>query len=327
MQLTEQNTKIRWGILGTAWIVSERLGAAIRAGQNAQLLAIASRDEKKAAQFARTFDIPRSYGSYQELLNDREIDAVYIPLPNHLHKEWAVRATEAGKHVFCEKPAALYSRDVEEMTEACRKNGVKFTEGYAFPHHPMWQRLKEIVTSGEIGRPLYIHVHYGIPTEDKNNIRLSPIYGGGALNDVGCYCMYGLLSLLGKEPEKILAQVRFAQDGIVDLTDNLVMRYPDDLLVHVECSIETSVYNQHMELYGSKGTIKIELPFKTPEMLVQIGNTERAEKLPSPVNIYTAEIQDFCECIINDRAPLNDPALSVANMKVIERIRQAFQNK
>ena len=145
-----KNGRVRWGILGAAWIAKERLIPAIHAAGNSQLLAIASRSETKAKELAETYSIPRTYKSYEELLKDPDIDAVYIPLPNHLHKEWTIRAAEAGKHVLCEKPAALSVKEIEEMVDSCRLNKVVFMEAFAFRFHPEWLRLNKLISSGQI---------------------------------------------------------------------------------------------------------------------------------------------------------------------------------
>ncbi|MEW9672997.1 Gfo/Idh/MocA family protein [Ammoniphilus sp. 3BR4] len=316
------NQVIRWGILGAAKCAKERLIPAILAAKNAELCAIASRGDEKARKFTQEFGIPRTYGRYEDLLQDPDIDAIYIPLPNHLHAEWTIRAAEAGKHVLCEKPAAMNAQGVQAMVTACRNHGVVFMEAFAFRCHPQWHRLREILDSGYIGDVRNVQAHYSILVENQDNIRLNPLTGGGSLYDVGSYCINAIRFIMGDEPEEVRAISHFAPDKVVDLSTSAVLKFPGGRLAQFECSIE-SVHKQLVEITGTKGGIKVSWPFRHPSLNIQKNDKEVKEVFEFQLDEYTAQVEHFGDCILSGQSLWYGPEESIANMKVIDAIYQA----
>jgi predicted dehydrogenase len=309
---------VRWGILGAAWIAKERVIPALQAAKNTEVVAIASRNKKKSNALAEHFHIPRAYESYEELLNDPEIDAVYIPLPNHLHAEWTIRAAEAGKHVLCEKPAGLNVKEVEEMVTACRNNQVVFMEAFAFRSHPDWQRLKEMIDSRYIGEIRNVQARYSISVESKDDIRLNPTLGGGVLYDLGSYCVNGVRFVMGDEPEEVQGMAQLDTNQ-VDVSIVAAMKFPGNRLAQIDCSFE-SVYNQSFEISGTEGIIKIKFPFRYPQWTVLKNGREETEVFRDAINTYVAEVEHFSSCILLGETPRYRPEESIANMKVVESI-------
>ena len=313
-----QEKVIKWGILGTAWIAKERLIPAILMAKNAELLAIASRDEEKAKKLAKSYHIPRTYGSYEELLEDPDIDAVYIPLPNHLHAEWTIRAAEAGKHVLCEKPAAINVKEVGKMVAACRKNNVVFMEAYAFRSHPEWHRLRGILDSGQIGDIRNVQARYSILVANKDDIRLDRSLGGGALYDIGSYCVNAIRFIMGDEPEEVQGLAQFDSNH-VDVAMVAAMKFPGGRLAQLDCTFE-SVYNQSIEISGTEGIIKIKFPYRYPQISIQKNGKEETVVFEDHVNTYVSQVEHFGSCIISGETAWYSPEESIANMKVIESI-------
>ncbi|MEH7385958.1 Gfo/Idh/MocA family oxidoreductase [Bacillus sp. JJ1521] len=313
-----ENGRVRWGILGAAWIAKERLIPAIKGANNSRLLAIASRSEEKAREFAKTYSIPRTYKSYEELLKDPDIDAVYIPLPNHLHKIWTIRAAEAGKHVLCEKPAALTIEEIEEMVFTCRKNKVVFMEAFAFRHHPEWYRLRKLIDSGQIGDVQNVQVRFSISVDNKDDIRLNPSLGGGVLYDIGSYCVNGIRYIMGNEPLEVQAFANYDVNE-VDLSVIASMRFPKGRLAQFACTFQSD-YNQSLEISGTEGIIKINFPFRHPQITIQKNGKEETEVYKNPVNSYISQVEHISHCILAGKSPSFSPEESIANLKVIQSI-------
>lgn len=193
--------KLRWGILGSASIAVESVIPGLQQSELNEVTAIASRDEDKAKQTADQLGIDKAYGSYEALLADDSIDAVYIPLPNHLHREWTIRAAEAGKHILCEKPLALTEQEAQEMVQACADAGVQLAEAFMYRHHPRYDQIRDIIASGEIGEIRGIHSTFSFNNSTASgNVRFRRDWGGGALYDIGCYSISVARLLLGQEP-------------------------------------------------------------------------------------------------------------------------------
>ncbi|MDQ0157186.1 Gfo/Idh/MocA family protein [Robertmurraya andreesenii] len=314
--------KVKWGILSTARCAKERLLPAIRAERNSELLAIGSRDIEKAKLVAENFGIHRVYGSYQEVIDDPEIDAIYIPLPNNMHKEWTIKAAKAGKHVLCEKPVALNVEEAEEMVAVCEKSDVLFMEAFAFRCHPQWHRLREILDSSHIGEIRNVNAHYSISVENPNDIRLNPNMGGGSLYDVGSYCINAIRFIMGEEPTEVHAISKFAPDNIVDLTSSVVMRFPGDRLAQFSSSIE-STHKQVVEVTGTKGSIKISWPFRHPSLVIQKDAKEIMDVFEFQLDEYTEQVIHFVDCILTGKTLWYGPEESIKNMKVIEAIYES----
>src|SRR5690606_5282482 len=199
---------VRWGVIGCASIAMRKVLPAMKQASNCDILAIASRDPAKAAAAAAELDIERHYGSYESLLADPDVEAVYVPLPNHLHAEWTVKAAEAGKHVLCEKPLALTAAEATTMVDACERAGVSLMEAFMYRLHPQWVRARELVESGRIGELCAIEASFAYHNTDPANIRNIAEMGGGALMDIGCYPVNVARMMFGGEPADVHAAIR-----------------------------------------------------------------------------------------------------------------------
>lgn len=244
---------LRFGVLGAANIARAFI-AGVAPSTQVTVAAVASRDPARAEAFARETGVPRFHGSYKALLADSEIDAFYIPLPNSLHAEWVVRATEYGKPVLCEKPLAISGAEARAMFTAARRNDVVLVEGFPYLAQVQMAKLRELIASGAIGKVNLIHSSFGITSADPGNIRLSPTLGGGALLDAGSYATSLIRIVAGERPARVHAMSRFAANG-VDLTTVATLEFPSGLLAQMSCSFETG-YHRHALITGDDGVIE-----------------------------------------------------------------------
>jgi predicted dehydrogenase len=332
--------KLRWGILGTAQIALNRLVPAMRESQFNEAAAIASRDGAKAREIAEKLGIPAAYGSYDELFADETIDAVYVPLPNHLHKKWAIRAAEAGKHVLCEKPISLTEREAREIAEACERNGVHLAEALMYRHHPRYAMIRDLIAAGEIGKIRTMHLTFRYNMDDfmsPDNIRLKREFGGGALYDVGCYCISAARMLLGREPVAVTYQaVRSPEHDHVDVTGTGLLEFPGGIGVTFSCGMNTYSSNT-IQIVGSKGTIDIpvaflSIPALSPHFHLTKGAPgpamERREVEVPAVNPYAAQADDFARTVLFGEPAAFGPADAIANMRVIDAcLRSEYEGK
>ena len=253
---------LRWGILGCARIARRGLIPGIGASRSGLLHALASREPSSARAWSREFDIPRSYGNYADLLADPEIDAVYIPLPNELHRPWVLAAADAGKHVLCEKPLALSSAEAGAMAEHCRSRGVLLMEAFMWRHQPRSLELQQRLEQGLIGDLRLIRSSFSFPIE-PGDWRLDPARGGGALWDVGCYGVSTARFFAGLEPESVRAVAHFGPTG-VDLTLTAILRFPRGVLAALDCSFEQP-FRCAIELVGTRGVIEVPDAYLPPD--------------------------------------------------------------
>ncbi|MFL5750233.1 MAG: Gfo/Idh/MocA family protein [Chloroflexota bacterium] len=326
-------TTLRWGILSTANIATEKVIPGIRRAARCEIVAIASRESGTAARVAERLSIPRSHGSYEALLADPDVDAVYIPLPNHLHLEWTLAAAAAGKHVLCEKPIALTAADAERMVDACERAGVRLMEAFMYRHHPSWVALRELVVSGRIGRLEAIQTWFGFYNDDPSNIRNVREFGGGALYDVGCYCINLSRMLFGGEPTRVEASiVRDGGDGVDILTAGLLEF--ESGIASFGCSIRTET-DQRVNVYGSEGRLSIGIPFNIPtDHPTEIYLTKGGDPPVAPAtetfrfetkDPYAAQAEAFAAAILDELPTPVPPSDAVANMRVIERVFAAAE--
>ncbi|EPR27561.1 MULTISPECIES: Gfo/Idh/MocA family protein [Geobacillus] len=253
--------KVRFGIMSTAAIAKDVMIPAIRRADYAEVVAIAS-ESGKAKQAAKELGIPKAYDSYDQLLDDPDVDAVYIPLPNSLHAEWTIKAAKKKKHVLCEKPAALCAEDVRRMIEVCEENGVLFMEAFMYQFHPQHERVKQLLAAGEIGDVKYMRTHFSFYLEDREtNIRMNDELGGGSLFDVGCYCVHSTRHILGAEPIELFVQSHFDSHHSVDLTTNGWMRMENGVLAQFTCSFDMFFKNEY-EIIGTKGNIVVSRAYR-----------------------------------------------------------------
>ena len=226
--------KVRWGILSTARHGAISWIPALKQTKRGELVAVASRHEDRAREFAAEHGIPKAYGSYEAMLADPEIDAIYIPLPNHLHKEWTIRAAEAGKHVMCEKPLGLDAAEAEVMVAAARQAGIIFAETFQWRHHPQGQTARDLVRAGRIGTLRLIEAGFSFMLNRPDDVRWNPDMGGGALYDVGCYPISLARYITGQEPAAVTAQAHWGKSGVDDSVV-ATLEFPGDVLAVINC--------------------------------------------------------------------------------------------
>ena len=252
--------KVRWGVFGVAKIAVTRVIPAMQAGEYCEIAGIASRDRARAEGAARELGIPKAYGSYEEMLADPEIDAVYNPLPNHLHLPWSTRAAEAGKHVLCEKPIGLNVKEALELMAVRDRTGVKMGEGFMVQNHPQWLRIMELVRGGRIGQLRSAVGTFSYFKLDGDNIRNIREYGGGGLFDIGCYPIKTSRMVFGEEPVSVSAAVtRDPQFGNIDMLTSAILEYPSGHCVFT-CSTQI-MQQQSMRFFGTTGRIEAEIPY------------------------------------------------------------------
>jgi predicted dehydrogenase len=255
--------KVRWGVLGVAKIATEKVIPAMQGGECAEVVAIASRDPAKAAAAAAELGVAKAYGSYDELLAAADIDAIYNPLPNHLHRDWTIAAAERGKHVLCEKPIGMSSAECEEMIAARDRTGVKIQEAFMVRTHPQWLRALEICRSGRLGEVRSYMGYFSYYNDDRKNIRNIAAAGGGALMDIGCYLLTTSRMIFGEEPRRVMALIERDPVATVDTLTSMVLDFPSGQAIGT-CSTRMVPY-QRVHVFGREGRIEIEIPFNAPD--------------------------------------------------------------
>src|SRR5882762_7451682 len=253
---------VRWGVIGAAKIAITKVIPAMQKGAWTEVVAIASRDLEKAQRFASALKIPKAYGSYEELLADPEIEAVYNPLPNHLHVPWSIKAAEAGKHVLCEKPIACDAAEAEKLLRARDRGGVKIGEAFMVKTHPQWLRVRELIRGGRIGQLKAMITVFSYFNRDPGNVRHKPEWGGGGLLDIGSYPITLSRWLFGEEPKRVMGALELDPEFGTDRLASGVMEFSTGQSVFT-CGTQTNYY-QRMELLGTKGRIAVEIPFNAP---------------------------------------------------------------
>jgi len=311
---------LRWGILGAARI-NRSLMPAFRAAAGPQTVeAIASRIEDKARAAARDWEIPRAYGSYDALLADPAVDAVYIPLPNHLHAEWTVRAAEAGKHVLCEKPLALTVAEVDRMHEAGARAGVHVAEAFMYRHHGQAPFIKRLVDDGAVGRLRMLRSCFSFSLDRAGDVRFDPAMGGGSLWDVGCYPVSFVRLLAGAEPLDVCGAAVTGSTGI-DLSFAGVLRFPGAVLATIDCSF-IAPFRTELDIVGAAGTIRVSRPFKPGiHETITIVRGDVIEELTTEGRpLYIEQIEDFARVACSGATPvvtLDDSRGNVATIRAL----------
>jgi predicted dehydrogenase len=328
-------TNLRIGVLSTADIARKKVIPGMRTADLVDVVAIASRDVARARQVADELGIPRTHGSYEALLADPGIDAVYIPLPNHLHKEWTIAAARAGKHVLCEKPIALTSTDAQEMVDASRAGGIRLMEAFMYRLHPSWVAVRDLVASGRIGRLMAVQSWFSYFNDDPANIRNMLDCGGGALMDIGSYSVNLSRMLFDGEPDRVEASVTRDPATGVDVLTSALLGFGDGIATFT-CSIRAED-DQRVHIYGTKARISIEIPFNIPpdrptRVFVVAGGDPPVAPATETLTFETAdpygvEAQRFAEAILTGAPTPTPPEDAVANMWVIERIFEAADRR
>jgi len=320
--------KIQWGVIGTANIGRRAVNPAIKASANGELLAVASRTAEAAADFAADGGIPRHYGSYAALLEDPDIDAVYIPLPNSLHREWTIRAAEAGKHVLCEKPLALTAAECREMSEAAARHGVHLMEAFMYRFHPRIARLGEMLAAGAAGEIRMIQSVFTFRLTRPDNIRFSAALGGGALLDVGCYCVNVSRTLAGAEPVEVQAFANWTDSG-VDAMMSGTLRFPGGVLASFECGLD-SKRRESVEVGGTEASLRIEDAFLPGTG--DVGIEERRDGAAPVRHViggtdeYRHMVEHFADCVLTGAPPRYPADEAARNMRVIEALYASARN-
>jgi len=255
--------KVRWGVLSTASIGVNKVIPAMQKGEWSDVVAIASRDRSKAACVAGTLGIAKAYGSYEELLADDRIEAIYNPLPNQLHVPWSIKAAEAGKHVLCEKPLSLTVAEAKQLLAVRKRTGVKIGEAFMVRTHPQWLRARELVVSGRIGQLRSAVGFFSYFNNDPSNIRNMTECGGGALMDIGCYPINTSRFMFGEEPSRVLGLVERDPQTKIDRLSSAMLDFPSGQALFI-CSTQLVPY-QRSQFLGTRGRIEIEIPFNAPK--------------------------------------------------------------
>jgi predicted dehydrogenase len=316
-------SKIRWGILSTAKIGREKVIPALQAGQYSEVIAIASRDNETAQAAGKRLGIPNVYGSYNDLLADPKVDAVYIPLPNHMHVEWAIRSLEAGKHVLCEKPVAISSTEAIQLLLAGRNHPqLKLMEAFMYRFHPQWQYAKRLVHDGKIGELRTIQSFFSYFNTDPKNIRNQVEAGGGAMMDIGCYCVSLARFIFEKEPLKVFGSVEYDPVLRTDILASGILDFGNGTSTFT-CSTQL-VPHQRVNICGTEARVEIEIPFNAPTdrptrlWLHKKNSTEEIEF--DTADQYTIQGDLFSQAILKNETvptPFED---AVNNMRVIEAV-------
>jgi predicted dehydrogenase len=325
--------KVRWGVLSTAAIGIRKVIPGMQKGKLSEVTAIASRDLRKAEEAARTLGIATAYGSYEELLVDPQIDAVYNPLPNQLHVPWSIKAAEAGKHVLCEKPLCLTMAEAKTLLAVRDRTGVKIGEAFMVRTHPQWLRTRELIGAGRIGTLRSITGLFSYFNRDPANIRNIAAYGGGALMDIGCYPIHTSRFVYGEEPRRVLGLMERDPEMKVDRLTSAILDFPSGQSTFT-CSTQL-VPRQRMQFLGTSGRIEMEIPFNAPidrpcRILIDdgrdvFGGGVTAESFPT-CDQYTLQGDAFSFAVLEGTGvpvPLED---SVKNMAVIEAIFRSAQS-
>ncbi len=294
--------KLRWGILGTASIGKRSVIPGIQESTSNEVVAVASRSLNKASDFAKELGIPNAYGSYEELLADPEIDAVYIPLPNHLHKPWTIQAAQSGKHILCEKPIALDADEAKEMVAVCEKENVLLAEAYMYRHQPRYEEIKKRIKAGEIGAIRGIHGVFTFNNAtDYENIRYTKEWGGGSIYDVGCYPISAARLLLDEEPTAVTTHAFFSPEhGGVDMMASGLMEFSNGVALTFDCSMWAAGRNE-LEILGSEGRIVLNNAF-LGDQTYQIIKGDKIETIQQEnKNPYALQADAFAESALEGK--------------------------
>jgi len=321
--------KIRWGILSTAKIGTRQVIPAMLLGECCDIAAIASSSIEKARSAAASLGIPKAYGSYDALLQDPEIEAVYIPLPNHLHVPWSIKALKAGKHVLCEKPIALTEAEAADLQAAAAKHPqLKIMEAFMYRHHPQWQRTRQMVVEGAIGELRTIQSFFSYNNIDPANIRNIAEFGGGGLMDIGCYCISLSRFIFGAEPGRVCGIVEYDPDFKTDRLASGILDFGRGTSTFT-CSTQLAPF-QRVNIFGTEGRVEIEIPFNAPvdrpcKLTFQRGS-ESGEICFDICNQYTIQGDLFAKAVLEDGQVPTSLDDAVANMRVIEALVKSAES-
>jgi predicted dehydrogenase len=324
---------LNWGVLGTARIARTQVIPAMQSSGNHHVVAIASRDEARAARVARELGIPRWYGSYEALLSDPDVEAIYNPLPNHLHVPWSIRAVEAGRHVLCEKPVGLNAAEARTLLVAQQRAGVVVAEAFMVRAHPQWRFVRDLLRSGRIGTAGLITGHFSYGPRPADDVRNRVDYGGGVLLDIGCYPITMSRWLFAAEPTEVFAFIDRSEAGVDRVTSGL-LRFPNGQAAFT-CAGDLALH-QALHVYGSAGRITVEIPYNPPADAPSrveiddgrdlVGGGRTTVEVPA-ANQFALQADRFAEAIRGEGevpVSLEDAA---ANLAVIDALFRSAESK
>ena len=322
--------QVKWGVLGAASIAVQRTMPAMREVPSATLHAIASRDESKARELSAKFAAPRAYGRYDELLADTEVDAVYIPLPNQLHFEWSIRALEAGKHVLCEKPLCLTSRDVERLCDARDRSGKHIEEAFGYRNHAQWSKVTELIATDAIGPVRAAHAVLAKQFLDPADVRNNPAAGGGALYDLGSYAINALNLVYGRPPARVCALADHDPLFGIDRLTSALLDYGGahaSLTVASQAGPAAWATHQQLTVLGAHGWLRMNFPFAQARPIpcfIEVGDEQSVGALPTtvhefpPANQYALQIERFSRRVLGATVPVWPIEDALATLRTIE---------
>lgn len=325
---------VRWGVLGAANIALRQVIPAMQQSALCEMVAIASRNLHKAEGAAQQLGLQRAYGSYEALIADPDIEAVYNPLPNHLHVPWTIRAAEQGKHVLCEKPIALNAHQAEQLLTVQQRTGVQIAEAFMVRTHPQWLAARDLIARGRIGELRLINGHFSYFRRDPSDIRSKPEWGGGALMDIGCYPITMSRWLFGEEPTDVVAQLEYDPDMAIDRVGSALLRFPSGQAAFTFGG--QVALHQQMKLFGTRGHITVDVPFNPPadrptrivlddgRDLIQGG----AETFTfAPINQYTVQGERFSAAVRGTATVAVTLQDAICNMRVIDALFLSAQSR
>jgi D-xylose 1-dehydrogenase (NADP+, D-xylono-1,5-lactone-forming) len=314
--------KVAWGFISTAQI-NEKMIAGARLSDSVRLLAIASRDRERADAYARENGFERAYGSYDALLEDPDVEAVYISLPNSLHVEWSIRALEAGKHVLCEKPLTRRPEEAARAFDVAERAGRLLMEAFMYRHNPQTRRLEELVAAGSVGRAQLIRSAFSFPLHDQSNVRLNAELDGGSLMDLGCYCISGSRLLAG-EPEQVFAEQVVGTAG-VDVRVCATMRFSGDVVAQFDSGLSLANRDE-LEVVGDEGSLFLDDPWHCRAPVIEVRREDGVERIAlEPVNSYMLELENLGAAVRGLAAPLLGRQDAVAQARVIEALYRSAE--
>lgn len=321
--------KVRWGVLGTASIALNKVIPALKRSEHCDVVALASRQLPRAVTASESLSIAKAYGAYEQLLADPDVEAVYIPLPNHLHVPWSLKALAAGKHVLCEKPIALDAGEAEELLTASRRfPRLKLMEAFMYRHHPQWVRARQLIEQGAIGELKTVHSFFSYFNENPDDIRNQPALGGGGLMDIGCYPVSLSRWLFQRQPWRVIASVEYDRRFRVDQLTSALMDFGDASATFT-CSTQL-VPHQRVAVYGTTGRIEIEIPFNAPPdrpCRMWVETPAGSEQVLLDVcDQYTVQGDLFSRAIRDDAPVPTPPEDAVGNMRVIDALFRSARN-
>lgn len=319
--------KLRWGLLSTARI-NRALIPPLRASPRNELAAVASRGRERAEAYAREWNIPRAFGSYEAMLADPDIDVIYNSLPNNLHAEWTIKAAQAGKHVLCEKPLAIAVEEVDAIAAATQKAGVVVAEAFMYRHHPQTLKVKEMAEGGKIGDLRLVRGSFTFNLTRPGDVRLDPALGGGCLWDVGCYPISFARTIVGGEPVEVFGWQMTGPTGVGEMFAGQ-LRFPGEVYAQFDCGFRAP-YRAHVEIVGREGTLTVPTPFKPgmkEHVLLTRGGETQTIAIPGQ-ELYLGEVEDMADAILLGQAPRVSVADSRGNVaSLLALLRSARAGK